>query len=71
MDIFEHLDNDYDLAEFFQNTLIGHATSSGGGGTEASALVVVSSHWTVSWLTGSKVSHWWSSAVCRRVTRRG
>jgi len=33
MSEFDHLENDYDRAEFFQNTLIGHATQDGCGGT--------------------------------------
>jgi len=33
MNEMEHLENDYDRAEFFQNTLIGHATQDGCGGT--------------------------------------
>ena len=35
MDDIEHLENDYERAEFLTNTLIGHATQDGCGGTEA------------------------------------
>ncbi len=34
MNDLEHLQNDYDRAEFLQNTLIGHATQDGCGGTD-------------------------------------
>ena len=34
MEGLEHLENDYDRAEFFQSTLISHATNDGGGGTD-------------------------------------
>jgi len=33
MDELEHLENDYDRAEYFQSTLIGHATNDECGGT--------------------------------------
>ncbi len=34
MEELEHLENDFDRAEFLTNTLIGHATQDGCGGTE-------------------------------------
>lgn len=34
MEEIEHLENDFDRAEFFQNTLVGHATQDGCGGTD-------------------------------------
>jgi len=34
MDDLEHIENDFDRAEFLTNTLIGHATQDGCGGTE-------------------------------------